>query len=188
MTNVSACLSHSCNAMSHPPRLHSPHTKLQDMLTVHQSQCHGRLLYYDFSQAFGFGAQLHMMALALTVALWANRTLVASSHDPWWLTDPSFCPDRRDSSCYLLPFSPCQPTNPAQRAQATREVTLLSLRSDIAALHFHYTAQNTFMVNLFCLPHELSLQMQKNHFFQGWIPQAFRHRGRASLAALGRLM
>lgn len=43
----------------------------------------GRLLLYDFSQAFGFGAHAHMLSLALNVAHYTGRTLVPVPSSSW---------------------------------------------------------------------------------------------------------
>ncbi len=42
-----------------------------------------RLLLYDFSQAFGFGAHAHMLSLALNIAHYTRRTLVTMPSSSW---------------------------------------------------------------------------------------------------------
>mmetsp|Transcript_1581 Transcript_1581/g.4781 ORF Transcript_1581/g.4781 Transcript_1581/m.4781 type:complete len:423 (-) Transcript_1581:821-2089(-) len=55
---------------------------------------------------FGFGAQMHVMSVALSYAFRTNRTLIARSRDNWWYTDPADCPSR-SFQCYFEPLSKC---------------------------------------------------------------------------------
>lgn len=70
-----------------------------------------RLLLYQWWPG-GFGAELHALSLALTLAYMSNRTLVTQRGGRWLYADASDCA-RTDESCYMRPLSPCSPPDDA---------------------------------------------------------------------------
>ena len=55
---------------------------------------------------FGFGAQMHVLTIALSYAVRTQRTLVMRAKDNWWYTDRHDCPSRA-LTCYFEPLGAC---------------------------------------------------------------------------------
>lgn len=81
-----------------------------------------RVLYYEFSQAFGFGAHAHMLSLALNIAHMTRRTLIPVPSTSWWLVDEKTC-GRSGFSCFFEDFTSC--TASAEQAKAAPSLVSL---------------------------------------------------------------
>ena len=68
-----------------------------------------RVILYEFSQAFGFGAHAHMLSLALNMAHHTGRTLIPVPSSSWWLVDEATC-GRGGFSCFFQDFTSCSVT------------------------------------------------------------------------------
>ena len=55
---------------------------------------------------FGFGAQMHVLTVALSYAQRTQRVVVMRYTDNWWYTDRKDC-QSRSFSCYFQPLGAC---------------------------------------------------------------------------------
>ena len=59
---------------------------------------------------FGFGAQMHVLTIALAYAVRTQRILVMRSRDNWWYTDRTDCPSRAFTCYFQVPPLPRCPS------------------------------------------------------------------------------